>query len=58
MKVDKEVFIYKRIQTINKVDEECECFRQAIYKQKKFFNRIQFNQYSVENKVFFYQKQL
>ena len=38
MKVDKKVFIYERIQTINKVDEKCEYFRKVIYKKKKFFN--------------------
>ena len=34
IKADEKVFIYKRIQTVNKVDEECKCFRQAIHKKR------------------------
>ena len=40
MKTDEKVFIYEHIQTVNKVDEKCECFRRAIREKKKFFNRI------------------
>ena len=43
IKVDEKIFIYERIQTINRVDEKCECFRRAIREKKKFFNRISLN---------------
>ena len=58
MKVDEEIFIYKRIQTINKVDEECECFRRAIREKKKFFNWIPLNQCFIEDGLLFHQKRL
>ena len=37
MKVDEKTFIYDRIQTVNKVDEKCECFRRAIREKKTIF---------------------
>ena len=43
MKVDEKAFIYECIQTVNKVDEKCECFRRTICEMKKFFNRISLN---------------
>ena len=43
MKADEEVFIYERIQTVNRVDEKCECFRRTIREKKKSFNRISLN---------------
>ena len=58
MKADEKVFIYERIQTINKVDEKCECFRRAIREKKKFFNRIPLNQCFIENELLFHQKRL
>ena len=58
IKADEKAFIYKRIQTINKIDEECECFRRAIREKKKFFNRIPLNQCSIENELLFHQKRL
>ena len=58
MKVDGKVFIYERIQTVNKVDEKCECFRRAIREKKKFFNRISLDQCFIEDGLFFYQKRL
>ena len=54
MKADGKTFIYERIQTINKVDEKCECFRRAIREKKKFFNRISLNQCFIENKLLFH----
>ena len=54
IKADEEAFIYERIQSINKVHEECKCFRKIIRKKKKFFNRIQLNQCFIEDEVFFY----
>ena len=58
MKADKEIFISERIQTVNKVDEKCECFRRTIREKKKFFNRIPLNQCFIENELFFHQKRL
>ena len=58
MKADEKTLIYERIQTINKVDEKCECFRRAIREKKKFFNRISLNQCFIENELLFYQKRL
>ena len=58
MKVDEKIFIYKHIQTVNKVDEKCKCFRRAIREKKKFFNRIPLNQCFIENELLFYQKRL
>ena len=58
MKVDEKIFIYERIQTINRVDEECECFRRAIREKKKFFNWISLNQCFIENELLFHQKRL
>ena len=58
MKIDKKAFIYERIQTVNKADEEYECFRRTIRKKKKFFNRIPLNQCFIENGLLFYQKRL
>ena len=58
MKADEKTFIYERIQTINRVDEKCECFRRAIREKKKFFNRISLNQCFIEDELFFYQKRL
>ena len=58
MKVDEKTFIYERIQTVNKVDEKCECFRRAIREKKKFFNRILLNQCFIENELLFHQKRL
>ena len=54
MKVVEKVFIYERIQTINKVDEKCECFRRAIRERKKFFIRISLNQCFIENELLFH----
>ena len=56
MNADEKVFIYERIQTINKVDKKCKYFRRVIYEKRKFFNRIQLNQCSFENEVLFHQK--
>ena len=58
MKADGKVLIYERIQTINKVDEKCECFRRAIREKKKFFNRIPLNQCFIEDELLFHQKRL
>ena len=58
MKVDEKTFIYERIQTVNRVDEKCECFRRAIREKKKFFNRILLNQCFIENELLFHQKRL
>ena len=58
MKVDEKTFIYERIQTVNKVDEKCECFRRAIREKKKFFNRIPLNQCFIEDELLFHQKRL
>ena len=58
MKVDEKAFIYKRIQAVNRADEKCECFRRAIRKKKKFFNRISLNQCFIENELLFHQKRL
>ena len=38
MKTDEKAFIYERIQSVNKIDEKCECFRRVICEKKKFFN--------------------
>ena len=38
MKTDKKTFSYERIQSINKVNEESECFCKVVRKKKKFFN--------------------
>ena len=54
IKVDEEAFIYKYIQSINKINEKCECFRKIIRKKRKFFNRIQLNQCFIENEMFFH----
>ena len=54
MKVDEKTFIYERIQTVNKVDEKCECFRRAIREKKKFFNQILLNQCFIENELLFH----
>ena len=54
MKVDEEAFIYERIQTVNRVDKKCECFRRAIREKKKFFNRISLNQCFIENGLLFH----
>ena len=43
MKADGKAFIYERIQTVNRIDEKCECFCRAIREKKKFFNRISLN---------------
>ena len=58
MKIDEKTFIYERIQTVNRVDEKCECFRRAIREKKKFFNRIPLNQCFIENELLFHQKRL
>ena len=58
MKAVEKTFIYERIQTINKVDEKCKCFRRAICEKKKFFNRISLNQCFIENELLFHQKRL
>ena len=58
MKTDEKTFIYERIQTVNRVDEKCECFRRAIREKKKFFNRILLNQCFIENELLFHQKRL
>ena len=58
MKADGKAFIYECIQTINKIDEECECFRRAIREKKKSFNRISLNQCFIENELLFHQKRL
>ena len=54
MKAVEKVFIYERIQTINKVDEKCECFRRTIREKKKFFIRISSNQCFIENELLFH----
>ena len=58
MKTDEKTFIYERIQTVNRIDEKCECFRRTIRKKKKFFNQISLNQCFIENELLFHQKRL
>ena len=58
MKTDEKAFIYERIQAVNRVDEECKCFRRAIREKKKFFNQISLNQCFIEDELFFHQKRL
>ena len=40
MKIDEKIFVYKRIQSINKVNKKCKYFRKLICEKKKVFNQI------------------
>ena len=54
MKTNEKAFIYERIQSINKVDEKCKCFRRIIREKFFFLNRIQLNQCFIEDEVLFH----
>ena len=54
IKIDEKTFIYEHIQSINKVDEKCECFRKIIREKKKFFNQIQLNQCFIKDDMLFH----